>query len=627
MRYTAAALLFVSAAFLLAAAALDNTFSGDDFIWLYDGHQTSSLADVFRLHDVPFAHYDGVRLDPTVNAFFSVGWRAFGANPIGYHAIMVGVCAATASLVAVWLSQLGLPWEIALTGGLTFLVYPWHAEPMIWLSASGEAWVGLFTMVALTCFVRWRRGAGRLWCGLFVGAMAAALLAKESAFVLPIVLLMADTLVLSAPMDGFRLRRHFVPFALGAIVLMWKVVTFLRARADIVAHPLYYGWSDALTGNHHYLLGTLLGYAMALRLGSARWFEVAVLMLFCGMLAWTWMRGHRRATLHLAWLLLAVQPYVWLQADRGLYERYTWQPSIPLSCLVGLGFWWLLRNTRGIGRAILLPGFLICLACSGKALHARIMREYIPNDMPALKSQIDAALQDVPPDSDLYVYNRLDFECAGGRAVALLGGVSADRIHNWYDVLQQTRLDAGARFIFWDPSSRSVVDVTDSAVLDYSALKGRLGRDDSPRHAATTAFSWDFRRAADRRRWSAHRLTWNGDVLRTPGNIGRLCSPHLSLSPFALYAVELTFVPRDGNPQPCIGWSPDRRAVPDPDRTACADDALQDGGGAITDYYHLPSYVTWWTGGPVQSLCIVPSTAPASLELRALRIYTFGATR
>lgn len=625
MRYGLAALTYVTVVFLVCGSSFAPAFNSDDFIWLYDGSRMQNLADLFAIHRAPFAHYDGVRLNPTVNLFFALAWRTFGAHPAGYQAIIWLACVATALLIVAWLSQTGLSWGICFVSGLGFLFYPQHAEPMVWLSASGEVWVGLFTMVTLVCFTRWRRGHGAIWAYTSTAALLAALLAKECAIAVPFVVLLADYLLLSRD-NAFRWQRHIASFASLGLVVLWKTVAFSNAHASIGIDTSFGNDNGLMGANFRYLTGAVIGFSgvSSLRVGHLAIDAVVAVyvMAIAGLIA----RGHRRFALHGVWLVVAIQPYVWFSPNSQLYGRYAWQASLPLCCLLGVGLQCLWTSLQSrVARAFVALAILAGLVASASALKNGLQQIYFADDTSALQGGIRTAIAGLPLTGDVYVYNQLNRENASGRAVVLFGGISPERVHDWYDVLQRERIHPQDRFIFWDGYSRSMKDLTAVAVRDFSNLRGRIPPGTPARDTGYAALWWDFGLPGDRAQWSTTRLDLIQRGNSSSQKLDALQSPLLNLSPFAVESIELTYRQRaDMARPPLLGWRAANNShfpnlyLPDVMRQQNETD--------IACEFHAPSHLDWWSGGTVRNLLLIPAEGSASSDLLRLRIYTFGPT-
>ena len=159
-----------------------------------------ALRTFFAADDVPFlARASGLEPTPwSLARLLSVAitWRAahalFGLNPLPYHVVNLVLHLTSAALVAAIGVQIGLRRGGSLMAGLLFAATPIAFTPTHWASGAGEI---LATVLSLGAFWLWLVGRERgstplLWAGALTGL--AAVLTKESAVLLPLVLVAAN---------------------------------------------------------------------------------------------------------------------------------------------------------------------------------------------------------------------------------------------------------------------------------------------------------------------------------------------------------------------------------------------------------------------------------------------------
>lgn len=110
--------------------------------------------------------------------------------PAGYHLtnLLLHIFNCAALSVLVWILLGSAP--VALLAGVLFAVHPMHSESVVWIQNRSELLSAALSLVCLCAFSRWARGP-RGGAGLYACALAAfalALLTKESAAVVPLIL-------------------------------------------------------------------------------------------------------------------------------------------------------------------------------------------------------------------------------------------------------------------------------------------------------------------------------------------------------------------------------------------------------------------------------------------------------
>ena len=619
MRLARAVLLYALVVAVTCGSCLHARLQGDDFIWLHDASRIGGVSDLFAVHDVPFAPYDGVRLNPVNTLLLALLWPVFGLQAAPYHGAVLLLYIASGLLVRAWLRCRGAGEPAALCGGLLFLVWPLHAEPVAWLSAVGEVLVGFFSLAALVAWDKASRDerGGTGWVVAAAAAVAGAVLSKEAAFVLPMVLLLSDLLL----RDGrVHWRRHLLTGAIAGIAAAWKHGAFAAARVDIGIHPSQLSLSDAAAGTVRYLVHAAAGARLAVSADTSGGAAVVLMAGLVTAIALLARRGYRNAAFHAAWLLVAVQPYVWGVPMQVLQARYAFQPSISLAVMGALAFDAALRRPRrGDVRLVVMGMACVALALLGIAFRDEVDAFSPHDDGNSLQASLRAATRGLGPEDRVYVYNSLDTENAMARAVVLLGGASEGQVHEWYEALNRPSLDRHDRFIYFEMATRRFTDVTDGVQALHACLRGRAAtarpRDEGRRAAAWTATDDGLRGAGND---VAGHWAWTPD--------GMLVLSGLDLSPFALYVLDVE-VAADVIPESiallwtgadCPGFSRDCVAMPSSSRRTA---------NGITLRFMPSDRRAWWTRGSLRALFLRSTGSGPLPPVRAVELYTFGTVR
>lgn len=184
------AVLVCLAVALAYANALEGDFVQDDVITVRDNRLLDgSLAALFRA-PYPNAEAGTGLYRPLLMATFLVDRWILGpeASAAGFHLANV-LWHAAACLALLWLLR-GLlgPGPVAPAGALLFAVHPVHAEAVTGLVGRADLQAALAVILAVACFERFRRAAGRrvlLWSLAAAALVGLGLLCKEAAVVAP----------------------------------------------------------------------------------------------------------------------------------------------------------------------------------------------------------------------------------------------------------------------------------------------------------------------------------------------------------------------------------------------------------------------------------------------------------
>lgn len=332
LRRPGAAAAAVAACALLAwLPALGAGFVSDDFVLLRAAEASESPVWPFAHNDLGEERGSGHFYRP-----LWVLWNAglvelFGDEPRAFHAGNLLLFALIAVEVLL-LARMLLPPPGALVAGIAFALYPRHGESVAWVSGSTDLLAVAIGLAALLCLVApWRRGRRILAAAALT---AAAALAKEAAFLLPVL----GVLLLAARGERSRPGLLAGPAAMAA-----ALAPVFVARTVVLGGLGGYGDDPVGPGR---VAGAAVSYAVAaISPSQLELLRFPVLLLvpvvLAGALAWgVWRaRGSRRAVAlaGLAWFGLALLPVLGIPLDlnNANGERLMLLPSVGLALTLG----------------------------------------------------------------------------------------------------------------------------------------------------------------------------------------------------------------------------------------------------------------------------------------------------
>ncbi|HET7225631.1 MAG TPA: hypothetical protein VFK69_07920, partial [Candidatus Eisenbacteria bacterium] len=307
----------------------------------------------------------------------AITWRAlyaaFGLHPLPYHVFLLALhLTATALVWWIGLALLGGP-GAATAAATLFGASSIAFTPLHWTSGLVEL---ESTTLALACFALWlgaRRRGSASWMAGAALAMLAAVLAKESVLLLPLVLLAAERVRASGAPDAPRAR---AVWPVAAAVLVWGAAfTATIGRVKYLGVGAYTMTADPgfLATNVATYLEWLLRVDVPIRdivatADSAAWGAAAAMAALIALAVWLDRREPRRpAWVGLAWFGALLLPVVPLSQHTYLY--YLYAPWAGMSWLLASLGQRLARAGRLAARAALV------LVVAFVALEARQVRE------------------------------------------------------------------------------------------------------------------------------------------------------------------------------------------------------------------------------------------------------------
>ena len=302
---------------------------------------------------------------PLVMATYVLNYAWGRTDPTGYHVVNIGLHLATACLVIL------LGWNLtgdrlaAFLGGLLFALHPIQTEAVNYITARSSVLYSAAALAAVVLFIRYRRSPrpGMLaWASL---SYAAALLSKEAAVVVPVLLVGYDVIVRRCGRrDLVRWLRPHAVFALLTLAFLALRRTLLGAATLPAAHgdPLVAMMTVAAV-----VKKTLVGQLAPVSLSVSHAFGPtrvvnADALLACGLLAALLVASatlRRKAPLaaFAAWwfpvglLPLAALPMI---TSLALYqENRGYLSTVALAMLAGpVMAWWWGADGRAIGEDV-----------------------------------------------------------------------------------------------------------------------------------------------------------------------------------------------------------------------------------------------------------------------------------
>lgn len=180
---------------------------------------------------------------PLVTASYRLDWLLGGGSPAVFHMVNVIAHLLAALLLVRLAHERGLPPIASFAAGMCYATAPAMSEAVAWIAGRTDAFVALFSLAALLLARRWRvRGEPWALAALAL-ATAAALLSKESALVLPL-LLAADAADQRGEPAAPAVRQAWWPVLIAVVVtLAWAL-----AHRSFVASPVRPADPGALAG-------------------------------------------------------------------------------------------------------------------------------------------------------------------------------------------------------------------------------------------------------------------------------------------------------------------------------------------------------------------------------------------
>lgn len=244
--------------FVLFGGTIRHNFNSDDYLAIH--HALSDLTSSPAEALAEFARPTwGLYYRPFIKFFFEASARSFGLWPGAYHLASL-ICYVLLCLeVYVIALLLTKKWRAATAAAIIFMTSGSHGEALFWISSLNGVVENVFTLAALIFFILWRQKGKKGFYALSLALFALALLTKESAISLPIILLLYDFLLggkvgwVDATKRSARSCWPFAAVGLGFILLRSAVMKQAHLPPPLVT----FEWRTLLAGPWYSVVMTL----------------------------------------------------------------------------------------------------------------------------------------------------------------------------------------------------------------------------------------------------------------------------------------------------------------------------------------------------------------------------------
>jgi len=154
---------------------------------------------------------------------FALNYHLHGMDVAGYHAVNTVIHATCAWMLFVFIRLLRVDRGAALCASLLFLVHPLCTQGVTYICQRYSSMAALFFVSALVCYVKARGPGirGWRWYGGAIVLSVCAVLSKEYAAILPVVLVLVEWFFVDADRDrGIRKMAWTAPFFICSVATL-----------------------------------------------------------------------------------------------------------------------------------------------------------------------------------------------------------------------------------------------------------------------------------------------------------------------------------------------------------------------------------------------------------------------
>ena len=215
--------LILAVVLLSYSNTLHHGFVSDDFPQILNNPDLRSLGNIPRLFTQGVWHSEdcgGGLYRPVAFLSWLIEYSVAGPHPFLFHLDNVILHLLCCVMVFLVLSNITSR-TVSLLSALLFAAHPVHTEAVAWVACRMELLFTFFILVSFLIFIKIRED--RIWTAASCASFAAALLSKETAIVLPLLLLVYGLVFEGVHKDrriAFKFLRDLSPYLLTAAVYL-----------------------------------------------------------------------------------------------------------------------------------------------------------------------------------------------------------------------------------------------------------------------------------------------------------------------------------------------------------------------------------------------------------------------
>jgi hypothetical protein len=235
-------LAIVSAVVISYYPALKSNFYWDDTLFL-GAVARMTLPEYLTHYFNPTAQADWHHFRPLHGIQWLVEYKFFGIDPAGYYAAQIIFHFANALLLSLVVWELKHEFRWSFLSGLFYAALPVYAEA-VRLSADSGPLMLMFYLSTILFWIRYLRSGNKRFYALAFSSAAIAILLREDAVSLVLVLFLIDWLLINDRITPSPVFWHYLPF------VPMVVSAFILQRVNFEANKGYLSGYGVSIGDH-----------------------------------------------------------------------------------------------------------------------------------------------------------------------------------------------------------------------------------------------------------------------------------------------------------------------------------------------------------------------------------------
>ncbi|MBI3742588.1 MAG: hypothetical protein HY257_12650 [Chloroflexi bacterium] len=478
---------------------------------------------------------------PLVYLSVFVDYLMWNLSPVGFHLSKILLHLLASFQVFVLSALVTRRRLVALVVSALFAIMPVNVSAVAWMTARGDMLVGIFCFTSLIFFILSRERKSNYLLSLAVLMYCLALLAKESALMIPLAILVYDIVwSYRASFNFGQLAKRFAPFILVTVI-------YLLFRIFVLGTFGFHGAQASSSDVFNWGVGALDNAIEPMNLGlSSR-----VIALLAGVVIFSvaMLRGQRILIFGLTWIPITFIPTI--SSIAGPTQRSFYSPAFGIALVLTFVLFQIQSHSN---KLIAISGALLLIILSisySLATSTRNQSFHRAGEITqAIVQQVKSIAPIVRPETRM-IFVGVPDRLPDGTLVFLVGFNSAIQL-----VYNNPTIEAFnfSEFPLWldDPDRTLLFTIDHRKVTERQDLMLLLRKRKQCEASENLALSWDF--STDAQGWEA----WNAlsefqfrdGSLATHAlaNDSSMGSPPMNIPSLVIGDVEITLAIRADQP-------------------------------------------------------------------------------
>jgi hypothetical protein len=170
---------------------------------------------------------------------FLLEFSLFGANPVPYHGVQIVFHIVNVALLFALVWRVSRKWRVAFLAAFFYATFPVYALAVNWINIT-DPLMTIFYLTGIWFWLNYLQGESRRDYVIVLLAFALALLNKQMAITLPVILFLIDKVLMANLMTWGKLFRRYMAFVViaGIFVIVQYVTPSTHTFAAVFGYSL-----------------------------------------------------------------------------------------------------------------------------------------------------------------------------------------------------------------------------------------------------------------------------------------------------------------------------------------------------------------------------------------------------